>query len=1158
MRPVLRRNSSAATLFAIALLCVPVQAQDATPAGPVLQDVESQRAAIEQNEALDVNAKAQALALYDEALRQLRLAEEWRAKAADFNRQRLEAPTLTRQYEEELARPPREPEQPTEGFTVAELEPLLNDAEARYREAQSEFDQLMAEPRRRGDRRREIPGLIAAADQRAQEIRNQIDQPAAQGDTPEIAAARRAASDARLFALAQERAALDNEVLCYDARDSLLSLRQALIQRQLAFAEKQVKVLREAAAAARRDEAEIAAEEARRALDSIADIDPAIRDRAIAIASENAKLAEQRTGADGVAGKIEAARDDLEDAKAQARALDESYQAILNRVKVTGFNTAVSLQLRDLKRNLPSLRQVRKQMRSVAEESAQSEIELQEIRDRQRAIASFEQDLDEDLRSLDSSRTDYERNRIRQSFSDLLQSQRSLFDALSRDYQTYLGALFELSAEMAKLEKQTVQLTDYVDSNVLWSRGAPAWQTSVLSDTVATAAALGDLETWTGIASLMRLDAKQNTALYLFFCLFLLTAVLIRRVLRNRLRELGRRASNKRETHFSQTVAALILTGVLAVIGPLFVALAAWRLSVAAESVELARAVASGLYSAVWLYIALAASRQLLAREGLVECHFGFGARHVNAARRHVSALMLSGLPAFSLVFLCESQPVESWKESVGRFAFVAGLLVLALIALRLPSIIRRAMQEAGRTNWLADFRWGRVFLYLLLSGAPLALAGLAVFGFYYTALQLALRLFQTYAVLIVIFLLSALARRWLLVARRKLAIEQARRRREALKTEGESPELLQQDEVDIVKVDAQSQTIIRVAAGFGVLLGVWFIWTDVVPALRVFDRFVLWRTSETLQETAEGPDGKTTTEVREIPVDVTVSDLGLAVVIVVLTFVAVRNLPGFLEMAYLKRLGAGERYATLAVIRYALIGIGGAVAFSVIGVGWSKIQWLVAALGVGLGFGLQEIFANFVSGLILLFERPIRVGDTVTLGGVSGTVTRIQIRATTIMDWDRKELVVPNKEFITGQLINWTLSDTVTRVVIPVGVAYGSDTQKVIRILLELAASHAEVMKEPGPQAIFLGFGESTLNFELRVFCERLDTRVDIVHDLHMAIDAAFRAAGVEIAFPQRDLHIRSGLDALRSPSNPVALAEIDEHQHADHEHAAEDERGR
>jgi potassium efflux system protein len=183
-------------------------------------------------------------------------------------------------------------------------------------------------------------------------------------------------------------------------------------------------------------------------------------------------------------------------------------------------------------------------------------------------------------------------------------------------------------------------------------------------------------------------------------------------------------------------------------------------------------------------------------------------------------------------------------------------------------------------------------------------------------------------------------------------------------------------------------------------------------------------------------------------------------------------------------------------------------------------VQWLAAAITVGIGFGLQEIFANFISGLIILFERPIRLGDIVTVGDISGNVSRINIRATTITDFDRREFIVPNKEFITGKLLNWTLTDPVTRVLVPVGIAYGSDVALAEKLLLKIAGENPHVMKDPPPRAIFWSFGDNSLEFRLYVHIPRRNIYLDMLHGLTTAIDREFRHANINIAFPQRDIH--------------------------------------
>lgn len=270
-----------------------------------------------------------------------------------------------------------------------------------------------------------------------------------------------------------------------------------------------------------------------------------------------------------------------------------------------------------------------------------------------------------------------------------------------------------------------------------------------------------------------------------------------------------------------------------------------------------------------------------------------------------------------------------------------------------------------------------------------------------------------------------------------------------------------------------------------------------------------------------------------------TLEHLVLALILAVLTATLARNVPALLEMLLLSLpINAGSRYALTSMSRYVLI-LGGVLAiFGVLGVTWSSVQWLVAAFGVGLGFGLQEIFANFVSGLLLLVERPVRVGDTITVGDVTGTVTRIRIRATTIQDWDLKELVVPNKDLVTGHLLNWTLSDAANRVTVFVGVAYGSDAERVTRTLRQIVTDAPLVLASPEPKVTFEEFGDSALKFSIRAYVRDVEDRLPAIHALHTAIARRFGDEGIEIAFPQMDIHVRTAPPQVRDDSPPLRVA--------------------
>ena len=228
-------------------------------------------------------------------------------------------------------------------------------------------------------------------------------------------------------------------------------------------------------------------------------------------------------------------------------------------------------------------------------------------------------------------------------------------------------------------------------------------------------------------------------------------------------------------------------------------------------------------------------------------------------------------------------------------------------------------------------------------------------------------------------------------------------------------------------------------------------------------------------------------------------------------------------EVFLKSKIEKGARYSIGKLFHYAIVVIGFLVALSALGFEVTKITIILSALGVGIGFGLQAIVNNFVSGLILLFERPVRVGDIIELGGNWATIKRIGLRATTVQTYDQADVIIPNGDLVTNQVTNWTLSNRQARLIIRVGVAYGSDVTLVIETLLASAKENPGVVKMRPPQVLFLNFGDSSLDFELRVWVLDADDRLIVSSSLHQEIDRQFREAGIEIAFPQRDLHLRS-----------------------------------
>ncbi|MFQ1048626.1 mechanosensitive channel MscK [Avibacterium paragallinarum] len=428
-------------------------------------------------------------------------------------------------------------------------------------------------------------------------------------------------------------------------------------------------------------------------------------------------------------------------------------------------------------------------------------------------------------------------------------------------------------------------------------------------------------------------------------------------------------------------------------------------------------------------------------------------------------------------------------------------------------SIYQKTQEQAGEQSYL--FKIARLLLVI----APIALIILIVMGYYYTALNLMEHLMSTYFVLVLWMIAKDVIYRSFTVSARRLAYRRLLEKREQMQTqkeEGNDSEInaeIQQEEVlNIAQVKSQVKSVVDLLLWLGLFGLFYWVWSDLITVAYYLEGVTLWQQ-------------QVVTDTGTVSESITLLNLLFALIIIIGTYALVRNISGLLEVLIFSRMSfsQGTPYTITTLLTYFIIAIGGGAAFSVLGMSWSKLQWLFAALSVGLGFGLQEIFANFISGIIILFERPVRIGDVVTIGEFSGTVSKIRIRSTTLIDFDKKEVIVPNKAFVTERLINWALTDSMTRVVLSVGVAYGSDLELVKRLLLQAADECEYVLKDPEPVAYFLTFGASTLDHELRVYVGNLNERTRTIDYVNRRIDELFAAHDVEIAFNQLDVFIKN-----------------------------------
>jgi potassium efflux system protein len=1068
---------------------------------------------VEASREYDEAAKAKLMDLYRKTLSHLEKAGYFKASAETFQDALQNAPAETAAIRDRLEQTrqtdPTDELRLSDKTPLSEIEQLLIKEKANRAAVQAKLngtDEQLAKESNRPAAARE---RISKAAQRRDTLVSERELAAPANEAAELTEARQWALAGEDIMLEAEIKALDQELLSQPVRIELLNAKRDKDALSLERIDARVQVLETMLGGKRLAEAQQAIAEAETAKREAMGKHRLVQQ----LAGQNAALSAE-VGA--TAAQLEQIAGEEAAASKEAKRLAEELRNTQQKVEVAGMSQALGRLLLEQRRTLPNPRLY--QAKAEARETKISEISLAQIQHEEERRKL--RDTDVYVSDLLVGLSPEEAQAIRSELKVLAKTRLELLGTAIDTEQALLRALGELDFAQRQLLDTVKAYSGFLAERLLWIRSSPPPNLEILADMPAQAMELLSPRAWLQVVTSLAVQATRSPILALAVIVFgLLTWKA--RALRAMLKATGKEVGKVRTDTFVSTLQALGLTLLLAARWPVLLGAGGWELAAALDATVFSKAVAGGLTWVANAYFYLASFRLICHPDGLAARHFRWPEPALKALRRSLFRLMVVFLPTAFVARTIVTIDTPTMGGGLGRLGFIIVLVSIALFFYRLfdprGGVLAPVMGNHPKSPL---YRLRHLWLALGVL-VPLALAILGVAGYLYTAGTLTGTLIDTMWFVLVLVVIQQLGVRWLLLVHRRLAFQAAVQKREAARAaaqaaDGTNPAAgddipqIEEQAYNLDSLSDDSRKLLNTALDILGIIGIWLIWSPVLPAFGIMDSINLWDYPGVV-------DG----EERRIPV--TVADAGLALLVLVVTIVATKRFPALLEIGLLQRLtmSPGGRYAATTLARYSIAAIGTIFVFGTLGASWSQIQWLVAALGVGIGFGLQEIVANFISGLIILFERPIRVGDTVTVADTTGVVTRIRIRATTIRNWDGQELLVPNKEFITSRLLNWTLSDPTTRIVIPVGLVYGGDVSKAMTLMLEAAREHPEVLADPAPSVIFDEFGDNALSLKLRCFVPSMDNRIFVFSALHESINKKFNDAGLVIAFPQRDVHL-------------------------------------
>lgn len=1067
----------------------------------------------------DQDTKTKLLDIYDKAVAQWQQQSQLAEKTFEYSTRTKNVPTDLSKITEQIRQLAEEvyPANVAD-MALAEVERKVSAAQTALEETKRNSVTHEGEPKRRAERKIKIPEEMAGVREQLNQLQEKLPPAPAEAAISDIAFAERVLQVVQIVGQKSKIENLSGELTFYDAAGDLLTARRDLASRQVVQGEKRLTFWQEQLALAQKREAERLKAQAQETVAQSQHADPIIQK----MAKENADLV---TAQADVIKQMEQTNQYANTIEGLLAEQEAGFADLKKQIEAAGEVTNVMGVLLLSKRNdLPDVRRNRERIRARLPKISTARLNWGKHDKQWSRLADVEGAVTLALSEEGLILQDLHFEEVRREASRLIEDRRSILRSISDHYEKYARTLASLDIRERKLVATVSQFAVFIDENILWVRSSEPFG---VSDFHALRPALRwfvNPDQWLGLWRHLWKDLRSHGVGYLLSGVFLLMLYLNRWHCLRRLTVLAQQCGHTYSDKFTNTLKALMISLLLVLPLPLGIGLVSWRVMSAPQAMVYLQILGRSLRGIAVLIALMLMLIRVCRRNGPAD-HLRLPRDSMDALAVFLQALIFILVP---LVFLrrtfCDSSQEEVFQFSLGRMVFVLELLAVAcffMLCFRPSGPVMKPILMTRKAGLLdrQRFLWYGVLVIL-----PLVLVCLSLLGYGYTAQQIYHKFLACLGLIVAVLFFNGMLTRLVTLTQARWVLREKHRKKEvqdrqagSLKlpsdaSKGSTPSRAVEvaQEQLVIEISQQSRSLIRALCVVIVMVGFWVIWEDVLPALHALDNIEVWKVTD-----AQGIQGSTS-----------LSDVMKAIVIFVMAVIGARNGPGLMHMLILRRLPLDQalKFAVTSITRYVLVVIGVVLTFSQLGIGWAKVQWLIAAMTVGLGFGLQEIFANFVSGLIILFEQPIRIGDAVTVGDVNGEVTKIKIRATTIRKWDQKELIVPNKEFITGRLLNWSLSDKTLRMEFPVGVAYGSDIKKTEETLFKVARSQKGVIHDdPAPRVLFRSFGESSLDFELRVYIPNMENYLDIWHEINCAIDTEFREAGIEIAFPQRDLHIRS-----------------------------------